>query len=190
MNLLNYIRKQHELIHLIKVIIPKEIQTRPMTQEIKKHFDYPVTMIEIGTYLADNAKNILKNVNIKKLYLIDPYFDDYTDKKGNERYKIAQKNISAYKDKIQFIRDTSENAIKNFTEESIDAVYIDGRHAYDYVIKDIEMYYPIVKKGGIIGGHDYNADYGGVIRAVCKFVTENKLWHKLECKQNGWWMIK
>ena len=40
-------------------------------------------------------------------------------------------------------------------DESLDFVYIDANHAYDWVVQDIELWYPKVKKGGILWGHDY-----------------------------------
>jgi predicted O-methyltransferase YrrM len=40
--------------------------------------------------------------------------------------------------------------------EQYDAIFIDGNHSYEYVKKDLENYYPKVKKGGIIALHDAN----------------------------------
>jgi hypothetical protein len=42
--------------------------------------------------------------------------------------------------------------IKN---ESLDFVYIDANHKYDAVKKDLELWYPKVRKGGVFAGHDY-----------------------------------
>jgi hypothetical protein len=39
-------------------------------------------------------------------------------------------------------------------------------HAYDAVKNDIEAWFPKVRKGGIISGHDYRTVLGGLIRAV------------------------
>lgn len=36
-----------------------------------------------------------------------------------------------------------------------DLVFIDGDHSYEGVSRDIEMFLPLVNKGGVIGGHDY-----------------------------------
>ena len=47
----------------------------------------------------------------------------------------------------------SEDAVDDIPEK-LDFVYIDGNHAYEYVKKDIGLYYPKLKKGGVIGGHD------------------------------------
>mgnify|MGYP003676305803 CR=1 FL=1 len=38
--------------------------------------------------------------------------------------------------------------------KQFDAIFIDGNHSYEYVKKDLENYYPLVKEGGIIALHD------------------------------------
>ena len=53
------------------------------------------------------------------------------------------------------IRCLSKNAVKLFKDESLDFVYIDANHAYDFVKEDLEMWWPKIKKGGYICGHDY-----------------------------------
>jgi predicted O-methyltransferase YrrM len=35
-----------------------------------------------------------------------------------------------------------------------DCAFIDGNHSYEYVKKDYDNYYPLVKSGGIIAFHD------------------------------------
>jgi hypothetical protein len=53
------------------------------------------------------------------------------------------------------VRASSEIASNMFQDESLDFVYIDANHAYDFVKQDIELWYPKVKKGGYLWGHDY-----------------------------------
>jgi predicted O-methyltransferase YrrM len=55
---------------------------------------------------------------------------------------------------------------KDFKDESIDFVFIDANHTYEYVKRDIEAYLPKMKKGSIMAGHDYNMSHPGVIQAV------------------------
>jgi hypothetical protein len=44
-----------------------------------------------------------------------------------------------------------------FEPESLDAVYIDGYHFYKAVLEDIDVWYPKIKKGGILCGHDFTS---------------------------------
>jgi len=55
---------------------------------------------------------------------------------------------------------------KDFEDESIDFIFIDANHTYEFVKKDIAAYLPKMKKGGIMAGHDYNLCHPGVIQAV------------------------
>lgn len=163
---------------------------RPMIKFIKDNYpNIPLVGVEIGVYKGDNAYNILNNLNIKKLYLIDPYIPYEEDKgwQGNEKiYQIAKKKLKPFKDKIQFIRKFSHEAV-NDIPNNLDFVYIDGNHAYEWVKRDIELYYPKVRRGGVIGGHDFHAS-NGVPFAVCEFVKKHDL--KLYGRRTDWWVVK
>jgi predicted O-methyltransferase YrrM len=55
---------------------------------------------------------------------------------------------------VQFIKDYSYNVVDRFADEFFDLIFIDGDHAYEKVQRDIELYYPKLKTGGIMCGHD------------------------------------
>jgi hypothetical protein len=42
-----------------------------------------------------------------------------------------------------------------FEDNSLDFVYIDANHTYEGVKEDIKYWYPKVKPGGLLLGHDY-----------------------------------
>lgn len=71
-------------------------------------------------------------------------------------YKEYCKNIDPIRNYIIDIKNSSEQASKNFTNNSIDAMFIDASHDYDNVCKDIESWLPKLKLNGIMSGHDYN----------------------------------
>ena len=68
--------------------------------------------------------------------------------------------------KSLFRRDTFD-AVNYFEDNSIAFLYIDTAHEYEHVIKEIDAWYPKVKLGGIIAGHDYFTP--GVNKAVNEF---------------------
>jgi len=147
-----------------------------------------LVIVEVGTDLGLNAKNIKQFVSFDDLYLVDPYFDDYGKyASGDERFKIAKKRVG---EGVEFIRDTSEDASKYFENNSIDCIYIDGNHKYKYILQDIQLWYPKVKKGGIIGGHDFFGSGLGVILAVTDYVNENNIREKLDGFGTDWWIRK
>lgn len=49
---------------------------------------------------------------------------------------------------------------------NFDLLFIDADHSYQQVKKDIERWYPTVKKTGTIAGHDYSMNWPGVVLAV------------------------
>jgi len=156
----------------------------------------PLTGIEIGVNDGENAKNILESINIHKLYLIDPY-TPYSEDGEMMNYtnveKIMKKTLSPYRKFTKFIKDTSENAVEKIPDNSIDFVYIDGNHSYEYVKKDIELYYPKLKSKGIMGGHDFTPETFGVAKAVIEFVEKNNitsLMSKKHSSERDWWFIK
>lgn len=147
---------------------------RPFTENIKHKFQkQELTGVEIGFGFGLNAENLLNELNIKKLYCIDPYFvknysqgnrqiTTYSDKTKSKFHKIANDK------RVKMIPFTSKEAIQHITEP-LDFVYVDGNHTHDYVINDLKMYYPLIKSGGYIGGHDYIFGQQGVISAVQEF---------------------
>ena len=72
--------------------------------------------------------------------------------------------IKKHFDKIQFIRKNSHDAHYDIPDNSLDFCYIDASHDYHDILADIHEYYPKVKEGGVLCGHDYNLK--GVNKAV------------------------
>jgi hypothetical protein len=117
---------------------------------------------EIGVARGNFSEYLCKTVPFERLCLVDPYknfsLEEYTDAMNmynmEEEYQYTRNRLLPYVEKIEFIRKTSTEAITHFEDESLDFVYIDGNHAYEYVLEDLENYWPKVKKGGILAGDD------------------------------------
>ncbi len=161
--------------------------------------------LEIGVHDGWHALDMMENLPIDKLYLIDPWmsYEEYYESVGNprktqkaldERMRVAQKILKKYGDKVKFIRKLSDDALSDFKDESLDFIYIDGNHQYEFVKKDVENYYPKVKKGGVIGGDDYThspeteSERFGIFRAVNEFFR--KLKKDVSFYQRDWWVVK
>jgi len=158
--------------------------------------------IEIGVFRGDHAVYLLKSDKIKFMYLIDEY-KDYNDagdyfvdiKKAEKKATIA---LAPFLDKFKSIKKNSNVAHYKFKEQSMDFVYIDGGHSYEQVKKDIENYFPLVKKGGVFGGHDFSdipvnpGQRYGVIQAVIEFINKegyNKNF-RFFVDYYDWWVVK
>lgn len=133
---------------------------------------------EIGVAKGENALSMLQELNISRLYLIDPYFEVVAD------YNAAVHKLDRYAEKTKFIKLTSDQAV-NMIPEKLDFAYIDGDHSYEFVRKDIMHYQRLLKPNGVIGGHDYSPAKG-VVDAVDE--CARKLCWNLTVRFPDWWL--
>jgi hypothetical protein len=163
---------------------------RPTIEAVKKQGGKELVGVEIGVSSGLNSRTILMKLPMKKLYCVDPwsqYVQDNQVLKKDQFFEKAKKRLKPWKDKVVFIREYSTDAV-NQVPDNLDFVYIDGNHDYEPVKKDIELYFPKVKSGGIIGGHDFDGYYPGVCQAVLEFAAKEGL--KLRSFNNDWWVVK
>lgn len=123
--------------------------------------------IEVGTFKGEFSREILNMWN-GTLYMLDvwsPLGNEYVDGSNhanfeNGVYGDTISNIKGFEDRGIMIRCNSEVGSKIFENESLDFAYIDANHAYSFVKQDINLWWPKVKKGGWLCGHDYlNLDW-------------------------------
>jgi hypothetical protein len=132
-----------------------------LIKEICSNF-YNGSGVEVGTFKGEFSKEILGSWS-GKLYMVDVWRDlseEYQDCSNHKffetnLYDETIKNVNEFGDRAIMIRTTSESASHIFSNDSLDFVYIDANHSYDFVKQDIKLWYPKIKKGGYILGHDY-----------------------------------
>lgn len=83
---------------------------------------------------------------------------------NNTLYQLFLNNIEPVKTIINPIKMTSVEASKLYQDNTLDFVFIDANHDYEYVKEDILHWLPKVKQGGILAGHD--RDFDGVSKAL------------------------
>jgi predicted O-methyltransferase YrrM len=54
----------------------------------------------------------------------------------------------------------------NYAKDSLDFVFIDTEHTYDDTFSLLVTYLPRIKPGGVLAGHDFTAEFSGVVQAV------------------------
>lgn len=146
---------------------------------------------EIGSWKGDFTQKILQKTSPKKITLVDPYMyvADYENawyggSKGSQAMmdEIHDSVAERFKSQIQagqveIKRSPSKEGLLSFEDESLDWVYIDGDHTYEFVVEDLKASWGKVKVGGFITGDDYH-DHGwwkdGVMKAVDEFIEEKK----------------
>jgi len=114
---------------------------------------------EVGTYRGEFAEKFCKEG--LKLYAIDPWMGyegaGRTEQKQDKQdlnYDEAKKVLAPYPDCI-LIRETSREALKLIPDGSLDFVYLDGDHRFQYIAEDLVEWSKKVRTGGIVSGHDY-----------------------------------
>lgn len=115
--------------------------------------------VEIGTEKGYYAETLCKENPQMKLFCVDPWAasEDYLEHRANGKhesnYRQTLERMRPYN--CELIRKPSMEAVKDFENESLDFVYIDGDHSFAGVANDILQWSKKVRPGGIIAGHDY-----------------------------------
>jgi len=118
--------------------------------------------VEIGTGSACGSVAMLDRLPRLILYCIDPWkhidlapFEaGHSQEEHDAGYETAKNRLQPYGARAIIIKKTSDEAVIDIPD-NVDFVHIDGHHEYSQVVKDINNYFPKIKVGGIISGHDY-----------------------------------
>lgn len=148
------------------------------------------TIVEFGSYLGRSTRALADNCE-GRIWAVDPWNGDYFLEDGN---KLDVVNTYVMPIFIENLRNhiivgkvfPTRNFSNNFDLPfEVDMVFIDGDHRYTTVQKDIQKAIKLVKKGGIISGHDYNfSTWPGVKKAVDETFKDVKV------EETIWWTIK
>jgi hypothetical protein len=139
---------------------------------------------EIGIYKAGCVKYVLRccHEQIDEYWGVDEYSQFSETKKIKDEWKkmywYACRYMPFYP-KLKLLKLESAEAAKlfqrylSFSKEKgyFDFVFIDATHTYPMVKRDILLWKPLIKPGGVISGHDYGfanteRKYSGVQEAV------------------------
>jgi predicted O-methyltransferase YrrM len=145
-------------------------------------FDTNSHFVEVGVWKGMSAcfmaVEIINSGKDIKFDCVDTW--DYVDTSNEinqhqfgELFNIFSKNIEPVKNNINIVKSLSWDGALNYEDNSLDFVFIDAGHDYESVKKDLNAWYPKVKNGGIIAGHDYHYDCG-VFPAVNEFFEDKK----------------
>jgi predicted O-methyltransferase YrrM len=130
---------------------------------LKEHFgNKQVVGVEIGTGGGAATVTILSALPNCFLYTIDPFehregeeFEASHPQEDHDRTKAqAEKRLLNFSDRSKLLVMKSRDAI-SFVPKEVDLIWIDGDHSENGITTDIDLYYPLVKQGGIFGGHDF-----------------------------------
>lgn len=196
MNTLNYVLGKYGLRGNRKTVVKLNI-TRNDLATLFKELGFAVG-VEIGVEKGDYSKILSKANPGVKLFCIDPWkvYRRWNEEKNQEvldkNFKITKKRLTPYN--CEVIRKSSTGALTDFAPKTLDFVYIDGNHTFDYVWEDLNGWSKVVKAGGIVSGHDYRSrhkEHNGVTVAVDKYIKEHslKLFTTVKGGQSSWFFV-
>lgn len=161
------------------------------------------SICEVGVFESQNFRRMLEG-NPQIIVGVDAWIEDgnpgHNDSLFTQEQKDWQceyfKSLMMTNPSIRMYRQYSDEAAKNFPDEYFDLIYIDADHSYEGVMKDLEAWWPKVKKGRFFTGDDYCHRHApisgltfGVVEAVDDFATKLGLpVHRLT--SHGWAIIK
>lgn len=147
--------------------------------------------VEIGVQKGNFSELILRQWKGRLHYSVDPWREfkatDYADvanvsqAQHDEFYRTTIQRLMPFQDRSVIWRMTSKEAAGLIRDQALDFCYLDGDHSQQGVREDLELWYPKIKPGGILGGHDYIPDgtYAvgvfGVQSAVGEFAKTSRL---------------
>lgn len=134
---------------------------------------------EIGVFEGAFSERLLRYNPSLKLFGVDlwesyPGYKDFEKHTILESYTKALDIVKGYD--CTYIKGWSHEVVNQFEDESLDFVFIDCNHAYEFVVADIANWSKKVRIGGIVCGHDYH-DY-----------SKSKKWQQMQVFSavNGW----
>lgn len=149
----------------------------------------PLLGAEVGVKEGKFISHLLAKFPRLDMFAIDPWEvqegekEDYKDWDFISIYDEYRDRTKDVYDRVREMRMYSEDAAKIIEDGSLDFVFIDAQHDYESVKKDIALWLPKVRPGGIISGHDYSYDptykHYEITKAVDEMIPERWVTHDL-----------
>jgi len=171
--------------------------------------------VELGVNEGNYSDYLLTNSKLDKLYSVDSWCEDttktmaatfkaWTLKPGQtipEREQKSRELLGKHGDRSVVVKDLSFDAANKFSDGSIDFIFFDAGHRFSGFALDLINWWPKIRVGGVIAGHDYWHRYRYEVMDVANpFLWEHRLlmhltWDDLNHKGHGYaspsfWAVK
>jgi len=122
---------------------------------------------EIGVSTGLFSEVLCQGIPDLELLCVDLWeaYYHFTANSGKRHYEAAKTRLAPYN--ATLVKKKSVAAAADVPDGSLDFIYIDADHRFDYVMEDLIAWARKVRKGGIVSGHDYyRFRNAGVVPAV------------------------
>jgi len=153
---------------------------------MRKRWDLPLVMerlefrrvVEVGVASGRHLKHLATCPGLLELVGVDPWLIEGYDS------EVTQETMDAWHADLQRLdiaslyRMRSVTAAKLFDDGHFDLAYIDARHDAPSAYEDAATWWPKVRSGGVLGGHDFttfvspDGVFNNVVLGVGRFLDE------------------
>jgi len=132
-----------------------------------KYFYNTGNAVEVGAFEGEFAKLNMRHWP-GQYFLVDTWGwreDDFNNELNDKNFasemqwkKVMVKvrnNVAPFGDRVVLLKGTSVDMAANLADEVFDWVFIDAGHDYENCKKDLNAWWPKLRKGGLFSGDDY-----------------------------------
>ena len=139
---------------------------------------------EVGVAEGHYSEILCKAIPNLELLCVDPWHSYSANPQNHSKehqefsYNETVRRLKGYNAKLD--KRYSMDAVRDVKEGSLDFVYVDANHKFNFVMRDIIEWSKVVRSGGIVAGDDYyelSAKWndGGVPDAVQAYTKANRI---------------
>jgi len=183
--------------------------------DVRRRRDIPVwlkaeglrVLAEVGVREGNHLLSLLK-AEPTRIVVVDLWKDDGVLGHNDAKYSQEQfdrccqrvRRIAKEHPCVKICHGLSTVVALQFADETFDFAYNDADHSYEGVRGDLEAWWPKIKPGGVLGGHDYilrRSPHGlefGIVPALHEFIGRHDLRDGFHCtwpdEQPGNWFLR
>ena len=172
-----------------QIFVEKKMSLRSYFGEVRMYpgaFDYYWSValklppggkiVELGSFFG--ASTVVWGTALKaignteaRIYCVDRFTEG-----GGEQKKVFDRNMVDYglQSIVKPVKGESWGSAAQFQDQSIDVIYVDAGHIRIDVLKDVAAWFPKMKKGSLISGHDATPKWEGVLRGAYEWAMQHE----------------
>ena len=138
--------------------------------------------VEVGVHRGEWAAEFLAQWSGKLYVGVDPWrnLPEYDNEEisfvdRTPDLLLARNAVGKHWPRAVLLTHISGVAARLLPDE-IDFVYVDANHKHAFAARDMALWWPKIRRGGVLAGHDYNGAWRNEVgRAVDEFALANRL---------------
>lgn len=163
--------------------------------------DEYINFIEIGCWFGKSSLYLKEKISECNSLVALTFVDTWLGGKGEPEETLVNQMGKDYVHNIflsninkvihsptDVLKADSVNASRWYDDEYFEFIFIDAGHRDWQCYDDMVAWFPKLRNGGTIAGHD--ADYPDVLRSVERFCAENNLEYKILPSPEHCWIIE